>query len=100
VQEALSLIVSARMSIEAQDLDSARDVLTTAYWAIREVESLIEDEDNNTSNSNSGENSDDDSREWPDGGSEDSDSSDSGSGKEDDEDKGSNKGSNDTEDDQ
>ncbi len=48
-QEALSLIASARISIEAQELDSARDTLTAAYWAIKEAESLIEDYNRSTS---------------------------------------------------
>ncbi|HEU4605943.1 MAG TPA: hypothetical protein VFS46_06865 [Nitrososphaera sp.] len=92
VQEALSFIADAKMSIEAQDLDSARDTLTAAYWAIEDAKSLIED--NNASSSNSGKN--------PDGSGESS--GNGNSGKEDgDNDKGnegSGNGSNDGKDDQ
>ncbi len=58
VQEALSLIAGARMSIQAQDLDSARDTLTAAYWVIEDAKSLIEDNDS-TSSSNTGNDSGD-----------------------------------------
>jgi hypothetical protein len=53
VQEALSLIANARMSIQAQDLESARDTLTAAYWVIDDAKSLIEENDG-TSSSDSG----------------------------------------------
>jgi hypothetical protein len=68
VQEALSLISNATASVEAQDLDLARDTLRAAYRAIVEAERLIEDEDdsnredpgrdNSGGESNSGEGSD------------------------------------------
>ena len=53
VQEALSLIENARMSIQAHDLDSARDTLTVAYWVIEDAKRLIEENDG-TSSSDSG----------------------------------------------
>lgn len=94
VQDALSLIASARISIEAQDFESARDTLSTAYRTINEARSLIEDEADDTSSSNNGENSSDTSG-GP-GNGEDS----GNSGKENDDDKeGSNRRSNDTADD-
>jgi hypothetical protein len=91
-QEALSLIAGARVSIEAQDLDSARDTLTAAYRAIQEAESLIED--HNASISKSGKN--------PDGSAESSGNGNSGKedGDNDKGDEGSGNGSNDGEDDQ
>lgn len=59
VQEALALIASARTSIEAQDLESARDDLSAAYYAINDARKLIENDDGgNTSTSSRGENSD------------------------------------------
>ncbi len=61
VQEALSLIANVRASIEAQDLDSARNNLGAALSAINDAKRLIEDEDDNDANisaPNSGENSD------------------------------------------
>ena len=102
VQEALSLIAGARMSIEAQDLDSARDVLTAAYWAIQEAESLIEDEDDDTSNSNSGENSDDSPGKSSGNDNSSKDDDDKGRSDKDDDrgNEGSNKGSSNDEDDQ
>jgi hypothetical protein len=56
VQEALSLIASARMSVAAQNLDLARDTLTAAYWVIEDAKNMIEDSDD-ASSSDSGENS-------------------------------------------
>lgn len=55
VQQALSLIAGARASIEAQDLESAKDALSTAYRIIKEVGDRIDDQDdqdNNASKSN------------------------------------------------
>jgi flagellin-specific chaperone FliS len=60
---ALSLLANAKTSIEAQDLESAREALSTAYTAIHEVREILEDEKDN----NSGKSSDNDS----DGGSSD-----------------------------
>jgi hypothetical protein len=66
VQEALSLIANAKISIDAQDLESARSALREANHAINEAEDLIEDEsggDDNSSGSggsNSGKGNDDD----------------------------------------
>lgn len=77
VQKALSLIANAMASIEAQDLESARNTLRAANQAINEASTLIEgdkdDEGGNTSTSNSGENSGDDSRESSNDDSEDED---------------------------
>ncbi len=66
VQGALSLIASARTSIEAHDLESARSALSAAYVAINEANDLIEHdkgENGNTSTSSGGENSQGDSEE-------------------------------------
>jgi hypothetical protein len=43
LQNALSLIANARISIDVQDLESARAALTSAYWTIDEAQGLIED---------------------------------------------------------
>jgi hypothetical protein len=56
LQEALSLIANGRASIEAQELDPAREALSAAYQAINAAKDMIEDV-GRTSNS---ENSDDD----------------------------------------
>lgn len=53
VQEALSLIANARASIEENDLDTARESLTAAYWAIEEAKDLIEDDENSGEDSGS-----------------------------------------------
>jgi hypothetical protein len=95
LQDALSLIASARINIEAQDLESARDDLRVAYQAIDDAKDLIEhedDEDGNTSASKESSNDD----------SEDSDNSNSGRGEgnDGDQEKGSNSGNDDAEDDQ
>lgn len=59
LQEGLSLIASARISIDAQDLESARAALTSAYWIINEAQDLIENKNDDTSSSeNSSENDD------------------------------------------
>jgi tetratricopeptide (TPR) repeat protein len=72
VQEALSLIANATASVEAQELDLARDTLRAAHRAIIEAEKLIEDKDD-ASHSDSGEGSDDNnSGESPGEGSDDS----------------------------
>ena len=94
-QEAISLIAGARASIEAQDLESARDFLSRAYKAITEAQSLNEDENSGDSGSENGENSGDSSGES--GNDEDSGKNDGD--KDDDNDKGT-KGSNDPESDQ
>jgi flagellin-specific chaperone FliS len=102
LQEALSLIVGARASIEAQDLESAKGALSAALDIIGDVKDSIKDDrddgSGNTSAQNSSEESGDDSR----GSSNDnSDDSDSGSEEEDKEDdKGSSSGSIEDEDDQ
>jgi hypothetical protein len=44
LREALSLIANARASIEAQELDSAREALSAAYQAINEAKDIIEDD--------------------------------------------------------
>ena len=100
LQEALSLIASARASIEAQDLGSARDFLSNAYKAIIEAQRLAEDgdgdEDGDTSSSTNDENSGNSSGESAnnnDSGNEDEDKDDE---KDDDDDKDTN-GSNDPE---
>jgi hypothetical protein len=59
VQEALSLITSARSSIDQQNYDSARESLSAAYKALNEAGSLIEDSqhgDNSNGNSSSSDN--------------------------------------------
>ncbi len=43
VQEALLHIAGARMSIQAHNLDSARNSLTAAYWVLEDAKRLIED---------------------------------------------------------
>jgi hypothetical protein len=61
MHEALSLIASARVNIEVQDLDSARDNLRAALHAINDVKNLIEgqdDKEGNTPASGSNGNSD------------------------------------------
>lgn len=70
LQDALSLIASARISIEAQDLQAARDTLTTAYWTINEARDLI-DSDGGTSSSDNGGEDDDSSRSSGNSGKED-----------------------------
>jgi hypothetical protein len=88
LQEALSLIASARASIEAQDLGSARDFLSNAYKAISEAQRLAEDGDGDgdggedTSRSTNDENSDNSSGESGDN----SDAGNEGEGKDDEKD--------------
>jgi flagellin-specific chaperone FliS len=57
LQEALSLVASARAHIDAQDLEEAREDLRAVYRAIEDAKDLIEHEGDD----NSGESSDDDS---------------------------------------
>jgi hypothetical protein len=55
VHEALSLIVTARSSIDQQNYDSARESLSAAYKALNEARSLVEDSQHgNNSNGNGG----------------------------------------------
>ena len=61
LQNALSLIVNARISIDAQDLESARASLTSAYWIINEAQGLIEDKSDDTSSSENSDENDDSS---------------------------------------
>ena len=42
-----SLIANARISVDAQDLQTARDTLTKAYWTINEARDLIDDDGKN-----------------------------------------------------
>jgi hypothetical protein len=93
VQVALALIANARSSIEASDLESARDSLYSAYKAISEAQSLIGNEDGDTSSSG-----DNNEKSHDSGESEDEDSGNSDSDK-DNRDKGT-KGNDDSEDDQ
>ena len=58
LKEALALIASARVNIDAQDLDSARDNLTAAYWLIDEAQELIEHEDDESPDSRRGKDDD------------------------------------------
>jgi hypothetical protein len=62
LKEALALITSARANIGAQDLDSARDNLTAAYWLIDEAQGLIEDENDGSSDSGRGKDDDKDNK--------------------------------------
>lgn len=59
LQEAISLIANARVSIEAQELDSAREALKAAYQAIEEAKELAQDYDKTSTAGND----DDDSKE-------------------------------------
>ncbi len=64
VHEALSLIATARSSIDQQNYDSARESLSAAYKALNEARSLVEDSqhgDNSNGNSGSGNNDHDNS---------------------------------------
>ncbi|AFU57751.1 hypothetical protein Ngar_c08090 [Candidatus Nitrososphaera gargensis Ga9.2] len=89
VQEVIALIANARTSIEAGDLESARQNLSAAYHAINYTKKLVEDdEDGNTSASSKGKDSDNDSKESSNDDGEDS----KKSGK-----KGSNRGNSDKE---
>jgi hypothetical protein len=67
IQEALSLIASARISIEAHELESARTDLQAAYTIITEMEEDFEEQedhedtsDDDSDNDNSAESSDED----------------------------------------
>jgi hypothetical protein len=97
VQEALSLIANATASVEAQELDLARDALRAAYRALLEAERLIEDDDNDDSGQERNEGSDDDNSESHDEGSE---GGNSGQGNGNDENEGSGNSGKDDEDDQ
>jgi hypothetical protein len=102
VQEALSLIANATVSIEAHDFDSARDTLRDAHKAILEAQDLIErdkdkgDEGNSTSTSNNDESSGNDNL----GKSSDDQGSDSGNDEDEDEKEKSSGKSDDDENDQ
>jgi hypothetical protein len=62
VHSALSLIATARSSIDQQNYDSARESLSAAYKALNEARSLVEDSQHgDNSNSNSGNNDHDNS---------------------------------------
>jgi hypothetical protein len=69
LQEALSLIASGRVSIDAQDLDSARKALSDAYYAINEARNMIDNDASNSENSGK----DDDNDESNKGSNSDSD---------------------------
>jgi len=56
LQEALSLIASARASIEEYDLDSARNDLSAAYQAINEAQDLARGESRNSAARNNNDN--------------------------------------------
>jgi hypothetical protein len=57
LQEALSLVASARAHIDAQDLESARDDLRSAYRAIEDAKDLIKHGDDDSGKSSGDENS-------------------------------------------
>jgi hypothetical protein len=77
LQEALSLVASARAHIDAKDLEEAREDLRAVYRAIEDAKDLIEHEGDNSSGSNDEHSDDDNSGE----SSDDNSNSSSGKGK-------------------
>lgn len=62
LKEALALIANARVNIDVQDLGSARNNLTAAYWLIDEAQGLIEDENDGSSDSGRGKDNEKDNK--------------------------------------